>query len=88
MSSLGVWGSECQRKGFHSVPPFVCDKALPLSCCVSPGETLTSLPRVLLGEQGGGQIQGAQLDLNAVISTGKEAKEEEIRAREEEAWCW
>lgn len=37
---------------------------------------------------GRGQVQGAQLDLNAVISTGKEAKEEEMRAKEEAAWCW
>lgn len=62
----------------------VCDKALPLPCCVSPGETLTSLSPGS-SRSAGGQ-PGHQLDLNAVSSTEKEAKEE-IRAREEEGSC-
>ena len=53
LGEVGVLESECQKRGFHSVPPFVCDKALPLPCCVSPGKTLTSLSQVLLGVQGG-----------------------------------
>lgn len=67
-------GQELSEKRLSFCSPFVCDKALPLPCCVSPGETLTSLSQVLLGVQGGAKSRSAQLDLNAVSSTGKEAK--------------
>lgn len=81
LGEVGGVESECQRRGFHSVPPFFCDKALPLPCYVSPGKTFIPDSSRSAGR---GQIQGVQLDLNAVISTGKEAKEKEgIKAKEE-----
>lgn len=75
LGEVGGLESECQRGGFHSVPPFVCDKALPLTCYASPGKTLTSLSQVLLGVQGGaksGSPAGSECcDFNWKRSKGK-----------------